>query len=92
MLTLNLLPTLMKLSFPAFCFPSLLLLAFSKSSRTKPSLDSLTRHSRDMCSASLFFSTNLVCKAKEAVRPLYAASLHHIQHRVICAVVDLVAG
>lgn len=59
-LTLNLLPTLMKLSFPAFCLTSLLLLEFSKSSRTKRSLDSLTRHSRDMCRASLFFSTNLV--------------------------------
>lgn len=60
LLTLNLLPTLMKLSFPAFCFTSLLLLEFSNSSRTKRSLDSLTRHSRDMCRASLFFSTNLV--------------------------------
>lgn len=78
-LTLNLLPTLMKLSFPAFCFTSLLLLEFSKSSRTKRSLDSLTRHSRDMCRASLFFSTNLVWKKHECVLRLSSkASLLHL--------------
>ena len=63
--TLNLLPTLMKLSFPAFCFTSLLLLELPKRPRMKASLDSLTRDSSDMCRASLFFSTNLVCTLKE---------------------------
>lgn len=60
--TLNLLPTLMKLSLPAFCFESLLLLEFWKSSRTNLSLDSPTKHSKDMCRASLFFSTKRVCR------------------------------
>lgn len=60
-LTLNLLPTLMKPSLPALCFESLVVLEFSNSSRTNLSFDSHTKLSRDMWRASLFFSTNRVC-------------------------------
>lgn len=60
-LTLNLLPTLMKLSLPALCLESLVVLEFSNSSRTNLSFDSHTKLSKDMWRASLFFSTNRVC-------------------------------
>lgn len=70
-LTLNLLPTLMKPSLPAFCLESLLVIEFSNSSRTNPSLDSDTKLSSDMCRASLFFSTNRVCGQTRRCIPLY---------------------
>lgn len=64
--TLNLLPTLMKLSFPAFCLVSLLLFVDdSNNSRINLSLDSHIKDSRDICKASLFFSTNWVWKTKQ---------------------------
>lgn len=63
-LTLNLLPTLMKLSLPAFCLESLEVLEFSNSSRTNLSFDSHTKLSKDMWRASLFFSTNRICQHK----------------------------
>lgn len=64
--TLNLFPTLMKLSFPAFCLVSLLLFVDdSNNSRINLSLDSHIKDSRDMCKASLFFSTNWVWKIKQ---------------------------
>ena len=64
--TLNLFPTLMKLSFPAFCFVSLLLLVDdSNKARINLSLDSQIKDSRDICSASLFFSTNWVWKKNQ---------------------------
>lgn len=64
--TLNLFPTLMKLSFPAFCLVSLLLFVDdSNNSRINLSLDSHIKDSRDICKASLFFSTNWVWKIKQ---------------------------
>lgn len=55
----------MKLSFPAFCFVSLLLFVDdSNKARINLSLDSQIKDSRDICSASLFFSTNWVWKKK----------------------------
>lgn len=60
-LTLNLLPTLIKLSLPAFCLESLAVLEFSNNARTNLSFDSHTKLSKDMWRASLFFSTNRAC-------------------------------
>lgn len=64
-LTLNLLPTLIKLSLPAFCLESLAVLEFSNKARTNLSFDSHTKLSKDMWRASLFFSTNRACGHKE---------------------------
>lgn len=56
----------MKLSFPAFCFVSLLLFVDdSNKARINLSLDSQIKDSRDICSASLFFSTNWVWKKNQ---------------------------
>lgn len=63
---MNLFPTLMKLSFPAFCFVSLLLFVDdSNNARINLSLDSQIKDSRDIWSASLFFSTNWVWKKNQ---------------------------
>lgn len=77
--TLNLFPTLIKLSLPAFCFESLELELFSKRSRTNLSFDSHTRLSKDMWRASLFFSTNWVC-SHTYTKPTGHRNKHKVSH------------